>query len=83
MKLMKFVVSDVRFNPAVEAFEATAVFETTRAIVKVPARFAAPITAEFEWVAKGLERAALAALKDPKTTKSLQLIEDDALPLAA
>lgn len=85
MKTLKFTVSDVRFNPAFGVFEAMAIFETTYAIVKVPAHYAAPVTAEFDLVSKGLSRSALRALTDPNAPKSLQMLKDqgDALPLAA
>lgn len=65
-------IGEIRYNPTTQRFEALVTFEAETGTRRVAASLAAPLTAEFETLAKGLVDKARATLITPGTLKSRQ-----------
>ena len=63
-------IGEIQYNPATERFEALVTFEAETGTRRVAAKVSAPITAEFEQVAKGLLNDARRRLREPGALKS-------------
>lgn len=70
MSRNKTQIGEIRYNPAEQCFEALVTFHGTTGTRRIPASFAAPLSADFDLVAKGLMDRATATINRPEQMKS-------------
>lgn len=70
MSRSKTEIGEIRYNPSDQSFEALVTFHGTTGTRRIPASFRAPLTAEFDFISKGLYQAAMARINRPGQMKS-------------